>query len=92
MSDGGIFGLQRVKALKYLCINHRDQGFLQFYVIRLSVGSFCSILIHMLWVYGHYYFLIISVRGQNMTSRRQILMSTDGPRAERVTHLYASDA
>ena len=41
MSDSDKFRLQRVKALKYLCINHRDQGFLKFYVIRLSVSSFC---------------------------------------------------
>ena len=36
----------------------------------------------MVWVYGHYKFLILSVRG---LERRQILTSKDGPRTERVT-------
>ena len=37
----------------------------------------------MLWVYGRYNLLILSMRGPslNVTSRREILTSIDGPRA-----------
>ena len=39
----------------------------------------------MLWEHGHYHFFNLSVRGSSSDVRgRQILMSKDGPHAERV--------
>ena len=50
---------------------------LQFEIITNSlVSSFCFIWISMLWVYGHYNLLILSVRAS--------FTSIDGPRTERV--------
>ena len=47
----------------------------------------------MLWVYGHYKYLILSVRGSFLyiiIYRRQILTYQDGPRAERVKGSFKS--
>ena len=47
-----------LEILKYFCINHGDQRFLQFeIIINVLVVSFRFIWIPMLWVYGHYIFL-----------------------------------
>ena len=50
--------------LKYFCINYGDQRVFQFEIIINDLPcSFCFIWISVLWVYGHYKFLILSVRG-----------------------------
>ena len=51
-------------------------------IINVLVCSFCLIKISILWVYGHYIFLLVF--SADNFFRRQILTSTDGPRAERV--------
>ena len=81
--------------LKYFCINHWDKKFL--FLIwnhyKSSFSFFRSIWIPMVWVYGHYKYFTLSVRGPTLdvriwrlksdVYRRQILMSKVGPRAER---------
>ena len=68
---------------KYFWINHGKQsGFFQFeIIINVSVSSFRFIWIPMLWVYGHYKYFTLSVRGPTL---RQILTSKVGPRTEKV--------
>ena len=51
----------------------------------------------MLWVYGNYIFLILSVWGLNCVfkcqnpTRRQILTYKNGPHGERVNHITEED-
>ena len=49
----------------------------------------------MLWVYGHYKFLVLSARGSTLESdvcRRQILTSKSDPRTERVKIEFRGEA
>ena len=54
-----------LEALKYFCLNQENQKvFFQFeIIINVSVCSSRFIWIPVLWVYGLYKYLIISVRG-----------------------------
>ena len=67
----------------------RPKGYFQFEIFsNILVSSFRFIWILMLWVYGHYKFLILSARFYTSESdicRRRILTSKDSPRSERVT-------
>ena len=77
--------------LKHLCINHADQKF--FFNLKSSwivlVSSFQFIWIPVLWFHDHYKYFTLLVRESSLDvriwlSRRQILTSKVGSRAERV--------
>ena len=72
-----------LKAVKYLCISYGEFEI----IITVSFSYFHFIWIPLLWVYGHYKSVILSVRGWTLDVRiykRQILTSKVAPRAERV--------
>ena len=76
----------------YLCINHADQGFLQFQLITdVLVRSFRFIWIPILWVYGYYKSITLLVRGSTLDGRIWRRYTSDSkvdPRAERVNNNY----
>ena len=52
---------------EYVCINHVDQHFLQFEIIKNILVSFYRFIwIHMLWVYSHDKYFTLSVQGSNL--------------------------
>ena len=73
------------------------KGFFRFeIIINILVDSFRFIWIPVLWVYRHYKYFTLSVRGSTLDVRiwrlqSQILKSKDGPRAERVKVLTANE-
>ena len=83
--DNGKCRLERVNPYNaeiFLYTPWRPKVFSIWSIINVLFSSFRFIWIHMLWVYGYYkYFNSFSA---GIVFRRQILMSKDGPRAERV--------
>ena len=62
------FILKTFTALKYFCINHGDHKvFFNIEIIINVLRFFRFIWIPMLWVYGHYKLLILSVRGPSFS-------------------------
>ena len=84
-----VISILTLKALKYFCINHRDQSFFSIWHHHKCLGQLTPIHLNTcvmcLQVYGQYNFLNSFIAGT--VSRRQILTSKVGPRAERVDRM-----
>ena len=84
-NDNGKFRFERVKTLKYFCINHGDQKVFSLWNHHKCLSWLFPLLFNtlMLWVYGHYKY--INSLSAGSVFRRQNLTSEGGPRTAGVS-------